>query len=339
MVFALLTSLAWSDTGAAPLRRLPLVLTTDCGAEVDDQWALVHLALSPEMELKGIVTTHAPSLAPPAAETSARVAVALLGLIGPEARPRVIAGSSRPLEGDRPRPNPGVEFLIDQARGRSADDRLVVVVIGAATDVASALLIDPTLADRITIVAMGFDGWPEGGDPWNVKNDVRAWRVLLESRAPLVVGDGAIGKRHLAMTPPGREASSRRGAEPGRDPRGPPRGLARQRTARLARSTTGSAATWPIWDEVAVAYLLGMTTSKTYPRPGLRDDMTFDHARPRGTITWITSVDAEALWADLVAKSGSRPQDALSRRAPLASRVAIPYQRRADRRRSPLMTG
>ena len=93
----------------------------------------------------------------------------------------MIAGSSRPLEGDTPRPTPGVEFLIDQARGRSADDRLVVVVLGAATDVASALLIDPTLADRITIVAMGFDGWPEGRDPWNVKNDVRAWRVLLES--------------------------------------------------------------------------------------------------------------------------------------------------------------
>ena len=143
MLFALLTSLAWSDTGAAPLRRLPVVLTTDCGAEVDDQWALVHLALSPELDLKGIVTTHAPNLAPPAAETSARAAVALLDLIGPTARPRVIAGSSRPWKATSPDPNPGVEFLIEQARGRSADDRLVVVVIGAATDVASALLDRP----------------------------------------------------------------------------------------------------------------------------------------------------------------------------------------------------
>ncbi len=302
MVFVLLTTLAWIDTGAAPLRRPPLVLTTDCGAEVDDQWALVHLALSPELELKGIVTTHAPNLAPPAAETSARAAVALLDLIGPKDRPRVIAGSSRPLEGDKPRFNPGVEFLIDQARGRSADDRLVVVVLGAATDVASALWIDPTFADRITIVAMGFDGWPEGNDPWNVKNDVRAWRVLLESRAPIVVGDGAIGKRHLAMTGAKARNLFERGAEPGRT-------LANllqswlDKNGETARSITGSAATWPIWDEVTVAYLLGMTTSKTYPRPGLRDDMTFDHARPRGTITWITSVDSEALWADLVAKS------------------------------------
>ena len=77
-----------------------------------------------------------------------------------------------------------------------------------------------------------------------------------------------------------------------------------EENGETARSITGSAATLPIWDEVTVAYLLGMTTSKTYPRPGLRDDMTFDHARPRGTITWITSVDSEALWADLAAKSG-----------------------------------
>ena len=301
MVFALLTSLAWTDTGAAPLRRLPLVLTTDCGAEVDDQWALVHIALSPELDLKGIVTTHAPNLAEPAAETSARAAIALLDLISPEARPRVIAGSSRPLDGDEPRPNPGVEFLIDQARRRSADDRLVIVVIGAATDVASALLIDPTFADRITIVAMGFHGWPEGHDPWNVKNDVRAWRILLESGAPIVVGDGAVGKRHLAMTAAKARNLFEHRAEPG-----PTLASLLQswldKNGETARSVTGSASTWPIWDEVTVAYLLGMTASKTYPRPGLRDDMTFDHARPRGTITWITSVDAEALWADLVAK-------------------------------------
>ena len=54
----------------------------------------------------------APNLAPPAAETSARAAEALLALIGQEPRPRVVAGSSRPLEDDAQRCNPGVEFLI-----------------------------------------------------------------------------------------------------------------------------------------------------------------------------------------------------------------------------------
>ena len=52
----------------------PVVVTTDCGAEVDDQWALAHLALSPEIALKAVVTTHAPSLKPPAAASSAKAA-------------------------------------------------------------------------------------------------------------------------------------------------------------------------------------------------------------------------------------------------------------------------
>ena len=39
------------------------------------------------------------------------------------------------------------------------------------------------------------------------------------------------------------------------------------------------------------------------PAP-LRDDLTFDHSRPRGTIEWITAIDEDRLWADLAAKLG-----------------------------------
>src|SRR5438874_103672 len=94
-------------------------------------------------------------------------------------------------------------------RGAGPADRPAVVlttacgveVVGAATDVASALLVEPTWAERVSIVAMGFEGWPAGGDPWNVKNDVKAWQVLLDSRAPIVVGDSTVTKRDLLMTP------------------------------------------------------------------------------------------------------------------------------------------
>ena len=41
---------------------LAVVLTTDCGAEIDDQWALAHLALSPEVNLEAVITTHASSI-------------------------------------------------------------------------------------------------------------------------------------------------------------------------------------------------------------------------------------------------------------------------------------
>jgi purine nucleosidase len=288
--------------GMLPADRKPVVLTTDIGAEVDDQWTLAHMALSPQLELKGVVTTHAPNLASPAAETSAGYARELVGKLPAKFRPAVLAGSSKPLaDATKPLGNAGVDFLIEQAKGRNSDTRLTVVVLGAATDVASAILTDPSWVDRVSLVAMGFNGYPQGGDPWNVKNDPIAWRILLDSRAPIVVGDVDITKRLLRMTPDRAHTLLTMLPDPA------PLLLNRfdawiAQNAKLAQTETGSPIVWPIWDEVTTAYLLGMAQAESRPRPRLRDDLTFDLDHPKGTIDWITSIDEGKLWPDLVAK-------------------------------------
>lgn len=295
-------TLALTLLTAEPAPRRSVVLATDCGVECDDQWALTHLALCPELELKGVVATHAPTLPAPAAESAARAARGVLDRLNLKARPPVFAGSSVPLKAEsRPLGNRGVDFVIEQSRNHSSKDRLVVLVIGAATDVASALRSDPKIADRIEVVAMGFSGWPEGGDPWNVKNDVKAWRVLIESPVPIVVGDAAVTRRDLAMTP--AEARRRFG---GRGEAG--EFLVKRletwlaENSKMAEEASGAKGTWPIWDEVVVAYLLGMTKHDSRPRPRLRDGMIFDRSSPRGTIVWITAIDSERLWTDLAAR-------------------------------------
>ena len=73
-----------------------------------------------------------------------------------------------------------------------------MLIIGAATDVASALLVDPGIADRIRIVAMAFPS-AEGGDEYNVANDVVAWQVLLNSEVPIVIGSGDVCRADLAL--------------------------------------------------------------------------------------------------------------------------------------------
>lgn len=278
--------------------RRAVVLSTDCGGETDDQWAIAHLATSPAIELLGIVTTHAQKAAPPA-ETARRAVEEVLDHLALPVRPPIVAGASEPLPaGPAPRDNAGVRFILAQASGRSAADRLTVLAIGAATDVASALLLDPTLADRIEVVAMGFDAWPAGDDAWNVKIDIPAWQTVMASRVPLTVGDMAVCVKRLALT-----------AEQGRAVlAGTGRGgqfLAKlladflDREAELAQRVTGAAA-WPVWDEIVVAHLLGWTTFVEYPRPVLRADMSFDHSGGAGgSVRWITDVDANALWSDL----------------------------------------
>ena len=52
-------------------KAIDTLLSTDVGAEIDDQWAIAHLALSPRVNLLGIVTTHTPYLR---AQRSAEIA-------------------------------------------------------------------------------------------------------------------------------------------------------------------------------------------------------------------------------------------------------------------------
>jgi inosine-uridine nucleoside N-ribohydrolase len=185
--------------------------------------------------------------------------------------------------------------------------RLTVVMIGAATDVASALLADPGLADRVEVVAMGFDGWPRGGDPWNVKNDVRAWQAVLDSPVSLVVGDGAAGKEYLKMSGDLARRSLGDSGDRGRLLVSVLRDWLKDH-ADLALRETGDRGSWPIWDEVTVAHLLGLARSETLPRPSLRDDLTFDHPRDSGrTLKWVRSVDTAAVWSDLAEVLRDRP--------------------------------
>lgn len=287
--------------------RRAVVLTTDCGADMDDQWALAHLALSPELDLRAVVTTHAPNLevGPAlASETSRQVAAHVLDMVAPHSprRPPVVAGL--PDARGSGEGGEGARLLLALSRAHGPRDRLVVLVIGAATDTAAALRADPSLAGRIEVVAMAFDGWPEGGDAWNVRNDPKAWAVLLDSDVPITVGDAAVTRRDLLMT--------RRRAREVLAGAGPPgeylvdvfeRWLDRERP--LVTRVSGRPDAWPVWDEVVVAHLLGMTESRLRPRPRLRDDLRFEHstsATQKRTIRWVTRVYGDALWADLARK-------------------------------------
>jgi inosine-uridine nucleoside N-ribohydrolase len=273
----------------------------------------MHTLLSPAFNVEGVVTTHAPNLfslgndiattdksgAPLALSqiTAAQAREAMAQLPKKFSRP-VIAGSSVPLDSrTTPLPNPGVQFILDTAKKYNSHDRLTVLALGACTDIASALILDPTLKNRIDIVAMGFDSWPKGGDGFNVKNDVTAWQILLDSGVPISIASGAVAIRDLAMD---REKSAKLFRSHGSAGKYLD-GLINRWMSRnqvLDKKTTGRDA-WPIWDEGTVAYLLGYAQATAYPRPVLQDDTTFAHPDSKEKIEWITSVDAAKLWQDL----------------------------------------
>jgi inosine-uridine nucleoside N-ribohydrolase len=298
-VLILFFCLAWSSTANA---KIPVILSTDVGNEIDDQWAVAYLLVNPEFDALGIISSHAPTVSPPAAHTTYLILLdEVESRLKMHTHPPLFEGSSLPLENvNTPWPNAGVDFIIQSSKKFSKDNRLNVLTIGAATDVASAILIDPSVIDRIRVVAMGFNSWPDGGDEFNVLNDLTAWRVILAANVPVVVGSGDICRKHLSLT-----------LEQARNlisTHGPVGGWLWEeflawyyRFVKPIRKNEFSSP-WIIWDDITLAFALGMTTQETHPRPILNDRGRLEHPQTDRTITWITGIDEQRMWADFVAK-------------------------------------
>jgi purine nucleosidase len=282
-----------------PNVRMPVVLSTDVGNEIDDQWTITYLLLQPRFDVLGVMSTHAPTLMAPAGHTSHRILVDVVeNRLGMRKHPPLIEGANLPMENAKtPRPSAAVKFLIDTSRGFSKDKRLTVLMIGAGTDVASAILTDPTIVDRVRIIQMGFTD-EHGGNEFNVANDVHAVQAILDSDVPLVVGPGNVCRASLSLTfDQAREMLAMRGAIGA--------WLWEEyqwwyfRYVKPLRVNDFSKP-WVIWDNITVAHVLGMTTQHTLPRPRLRDDMTFEQVQSGRTVTWITDVDESRMWADFL---------------------------------------
>ena len=84
--------------------------------------------------------------------------------------------------------SPAARDLVERAKAYSPEKPLYVVAIGAITNVASALLMEPAIADNIVVVWLGGHAleWPENAE-FNIKQDVAAARVVFGSGAPLVM--------------------------------------------------------------------------------------------------------------------------------------------------------
>lgn len=196
-------SLRWDVPPAAelcrrlelPAGKLDMVLDTDTYNEVDDQFALAYALRSPE-RLNVQAVYAAPFLNDRASspadgmEKSYAEIVRLLGKMDLPAQGRVFEGSRAFLpDGRTPVDSPAARDLVARAMARGEDEPpLVVAAIGAITNVASALLMEPRIARRIHIVWLGGHptGYPTAME-FNLSQDVAAARVALDCGAALTL--------------------------------------------------------------------------------------------------------------------------------------------------------
>jgi len=193
-----------------PTAPIDCVMDTDTYNEIDDQFAVAWMLLSDE-KLRTRAIYAAPfhndrSTSPGhGMELSYQEILNITALCGREdMHPLTFKGSSQYLPDENtPVMSDAAQDLAKRAMDYTPENPLYVLTIGCITNIASALLINPEIRDRIVIVWLGgsphhFPIWPE----FNMMQDVAAARVVFASGAPLVQMPCAGVVSHLTTTEP-----------------------------------------------------------------------------------------------------------------------------------------
>ena len=174
--------------------RIAMVLDTDTYNEIDDQFALAYAMHSKDrLQVKAIYAApfHNSRSSGPGdgMEKSYDEIVRLLERMNVSADGFAFKGAQQYLESaDTPVMSPAVEDMIARSKEHNEDDRLYIVAIGAITNVASALIADPSIIDRVVIVWLGGHAlyWPHTKE-FNLAQDIASANVVFSSGAPLVL--------------------------------------------------------------------------------------------------------------------------------------------------------
>jgi inosine-uridine nucleoside N-ribohydrolase len=177
-----------------PAGRIPVILSTDIGDDIDDTWALGFLLKSPELDLKLVVGDHGKTL------YRARLIAKFLECAGRTDVPIGIgvdqnASGGGPQEewvrdydlnrfGGRIYPD-GIRAMVDTIMNSPAP--ITVIGIGPVPNLAAALALEPRIAEKAKFVGMhgsvrrGYGDSREISAEYNVKADVASCQRVFEA--------------------------------------------------------------------------------------------------------------------------------------------------------------
>ncbi len=299
-----------------PTYPVDVVLDTDTANEVDDQYALAYLLRSgnrlrtqaiyaaPFFDRTRRFGNFASDSAEEGMEKSWQEIQAILSLMQREdLADRVFKGSTRFLDRETvPVLSPAAEDLAARAMAYTSEHPLYVICIGAITNVASALLLNPDIADRIVIVWLAGHAhdWPDCIE-FNLFEDVAASRVVMTSGAALVqvpcmgvVSAFAVTPLELEHFLRGKNALCNY--------------LVDYTIGDTKRTTPDTLWSRPIWDVTAVAWLLGgFMEDRITKAPCPTYDGRYLFAEDGRCIRYVYHIHRDRLFRDLFEKL-SKPE-------------------------------
>jgi purine nucleosidase len=299
-----------------PEGKIRMVIDTDTYNEIDDQFAVVHALLSPErLSVEGIYAApffnHRSTSPGQGMEMSYDEILRLLDRMKMSSENLAYRGSSGFLaDYDQPYASDAVSDLIEKAM--SSDEPLYVVAIGALTNIASAILIEPQIIKKIILVWLGGTAlhWPHNNE-FNLLGDVLASRLVLNCGVPLVLIPCAGVTTHLRTTV----------SEIERYVQG--QGAIGDYLAKTFKDYSDDHFAWSkeIWDVVAIAYLINpnwvpsniisspMITRQppinapgSNPYPWEKHHLTWSFDQSRHSIRCAYYVERDPIFRDLFTK-------------------------------------
>lgn len=175
-----------------PKGPIDCILDTDAYNEIDDQFAIAYLvrSASENLRIKAFYAApfHNRLSASPAdgMEKSYQELKRILSLCG--ANYPIYRGSKNYLPDEKtPVLSEAAKDLAKRALDYSAEHPLYIIAIGAITNIASALLLEPKIRENCVVVWLGGHAWHyHDTNEFNMKQDIAAARVVMGSGIPFI---------------------------------------------------------------------------------------------------------------------------------------------------------
>lgn len=287
-----------------PAEKVHLVLDTDTYNEIDDQFAIVYALLSKEeVEVEAIyaapfLNQRSKSPADGMLKSYEEI-VRILKLLNIPHKNYVFRGSEAYLTSlESPVRSDAATDLIERAMAKR-EQPLYVVAIGAITNIASAILIEPRIIERIVVVWLG--GMPyywHTARHYNLQQDLKASQLIFDCGVPLVHIPTKNVAEHARTTLPEME----------RYVKG--KGIIGDYLYNIFFEYTTDHFAWSkvIWDITAIAFLLNSewVPSVICPSPILTDSYTWSFDQSRHPTRVAIDAKRDAIFGDLFQKLNRR---------------------------------
>ena len=288
--------------------KIDVILDTDAYNEIDDQFAIAYmLANHDKLNVKGICA--APFFNPLSSspcdgmEKSYNEILKLLSLMKLDSMKDIVfKGSDKYLENETtPTVSDAANFMASLADKYSPEKPLYIVSIGAVTNVASAILLNPKMMENCVIVWLAGHGihLPKGVHEFNMMQDIAASRVIFGCGVPLVhlpaggvVDVFTAGKYELQHFLHGKNELCDY--------------LCDNVIATADSYAEGKPWSRVIWDVVAIAWLLNkdsrFMSDMLIPAPIPEYDENYSEDKTRHLIRYVYQVRRDNLFTDLYQK-------------------------------------